>query len=247
MLRIDILTLFPGMVEPALRGSILGRAEKAGVWALHVHDIREHGIGRHKTVDDSPYGGGSGMLMRVDVVTAAIESVRQPQSRVILLDAGGTTLTHTVAARLAAESHIVLVCGHYEGVDARVRALVVDEVISIGDFVLTGGELAACVVTDAVVRLLPGALGDDLSAVDESFAAGLLEYPHYTRPAEFRGLRVPDVLVSGNHGKVAEWRQAEARQRTRESRPDLAERAGVLTEPPPKPTQSKRKKVKDDA
>lgn len=222
MLKIDILTLFPGMVEPALRGSILARAEKAGVWALGVYDIREHGIGRHKTVDDTPYGGGSGMLMRVDVVTAAIESVRQPQSRVILLDAGGTTLTHAVAKRLAAETHLVLVCGHYEGVDARVQPLVIDEVLSIGDFVLTGGELAACVVTDAVVRLLPGALGDDHSAVDESFAAGLLEYPHYTRPAEFRGLRVPDVLVSGHHGKVAEWRRAEAIKRTRESRPDLA-------------------------
>lgn len=242
MLKIDILTLFPGMVEPALRGSILARAEKAGVWSLGVHDIREHGIGRHKTVDDTPYGGGSGMLMRVDVVAAAIESVRQPHSRVVLLDAGGTTLTHAVASRLAAETHLIFVCGHYEGVDARVRALVIDEVLSIGDFVLTGGELAACVVTDAVVRLLPGALGDDHSAVDESFAAGLLEYPHYTRPAEFRGLRVPDVLVSGHHGKVAEWRQAEALKRTRESRPDLIADVPLVV---PKPSGSKPKKNLD--
>ena len=221
-LRIDILTLFPGMVEPALRGSILARAEKSGAWSLGVHDIRAHGIGRHKTVDDTPYGGGSGMLMRVDVVTAAIEAVRTPQSRVILLDAGGVPFTHTVATRIAIESHVVLVCGHYEGIDARVREVAIDEVISIGDFVLTGGELAACVVTDAVVRLLPGALGDDHSAIDESFAAGLLEYPQYTRPAEFRGQGVPDVLLSGNHAKIAAWRGQMAMERTVRVRPELA-------------------------
>jgi tRNA (guanine37-N1)-methyltransferase len=227
MLQVDVLTLFPEMVNGPLGTSILGRAARSGAWSLGLHDIRDHGIGRHRVVDDSPYGGGAGMVLRVDVVDAAIAKVRRPQSRVILLDAGGAPFTHAVAARLATESHLVLVCGHYEGVDARVREHLVDECISIGDFVLTGGEIAACAVVDAVVRLLPGVLGHAESALDESHACGLLEYPHYTRPPVYRGWPVPAVLSSGDHGAVERWRREQAVARTRRERPDLAVRAGL--------------------
>ena len=226
-MRVEILTLFPGMVEPMLTGSILGRAQRAGVWSLGVTDIRESGLGKHRTVDDAPYGGGSGMVMRVDVVDAAIARLRRPESRVILLEAAGTPFTQEVARRLAGESHLVLVCGHYEGVDARVADLLVDESLSLGDFVMTGGEIAACAVVDAVVRLLPGALGNSASTEEESFSAGLLEYPQYTRPLEFRGKVVPEVLRSGDHARVHDWRKAQAEARTWSLRPDLAERAGL--------------------
>lgn len=221
-MRIDVLTLFPEMVTPALTRSILGRAERAGTWSVGVHNIRDHGRGKHRTVDDTPYGGGSGMVMRADVVADAIESVRLADSHVILLEASGSPFTQATAHRLTTFPHLILVCGHYEGVDARVREHLVDEAISIGDFVLTGGELAACVVVDAVVRLLPGALGNANSTLDESFAAGLLEYPHYTRPREFQGHAVPDVLLSGDHGKVEAWRKQAAEARTAALRPDLA-------------------------
>jgi tRNA (guanine37-N1)-methyltransferase len=246
VLSVDILTLFPGMVEPSLRGSILGRAEKSGLWSLKLHDIRAFGLGRHKSVDDTPYGGGSGMLMRADVVGGAIASVRRPASRVILLDAGGTRFTHAEAVRLASSEHLVLVCGHYEGIDARIREHLVDEVISIGDFVLTGGELAACVVTDAVVRLLPGALGDDHSSVDESFASGMLEYPQYTRPAVFEGHPVPEVLLSGNHAKSAAWRAEQARLRTSVVRPDLLASAGGPESQSAKPARRGRVRKNPD-
>lgn len=226
-MHVDVLTLFPEMVTPVLTGSILGRAQKAGAWSLGVHDIREHGLGRHRTVDDAPFGGGSGMVMRPDVVGAAIAAVRRPDSTVILLEASGTPFTQAVAARLAQKPHLVFVCGHYEGVDARVRDTLVDEAISIGDFVLTGGELAACVIVDAVVRLRPGALGNEDSAVDESFSAGLLEYPHYTRPRVWEGREVPEVLLSGDHGKVATWRRKQAEARTWALRPDLAAALGL--------------------
>ncbi|GDX78656.1 tRNA (guanine-N(1)-)-methyltransferase [Deltaproteobacteria bacterium] len=226
-MRVDILTLFPEMVTPALTGSILGRAAKAGAWSLGVHDVRDHGLGKHRTVDDAPFGGGSGMVMRPDVVAAAIAEVRRPESYVVLLEASGTRFTQAVAQRLSERPHLVFVCGHYEGVDARVRDVLVDEAISIGDYVLTGGELAACVIVDAVVRLLPGALGNDASIVDESFSAGLLEYPHYTRPRDFEGHLVPDVLLSGDHGKVATWRKRAAEARTWALRPDLAAALGL--------------------
>jgi tRNA (guanine37-N1)-methyltransferase len=225
--RVDVLTLFPAMLEPALTHSILGRASRAGVWQLGLHDIREHGLGRHRSVDDSPYGGGSGMVMRADVVGPAIEAVTTPTSHVILLDAGGAPFSQATARRLAGHSHLVLVCGHYEGIDARVREALVHEAISIGDYVLTGGELAAAVVVDAVVRLLPGALGNAESAVEESFSRGLLEYPHYTRPPEWRGRVVPEVLLSGDHARIARWRQEESERRTLAERPDLARALGL--------------------
>lgn len=220
-MHVSVLTLFPEIVTPALSHSILGRALASGTWSLGVHDIREHGLGRHRTVDDSPYGGGSGMVMRVDVLDAAIAAVRRPESRVVLMEASGARFDHSVATRLAAERHLVVVCGHYEGVDARVREHLCDEALSIGDFVLTGGEIAAVAVVDAVVRLLPGALGNAESTRDESFAAGRLEYPHYTRPREHRGWAVPDVLLSGDHARVERWRRDQADERTRALRPDL--------------------------
>ena len=220
-MRFDVLTLFPAMVEGPLRQSILGRALDAGRFELGVHDIRAHGVGRHRVVDDSPFGGGSGMVMRVDVVDAAFAQVRGPESRVVLLEPSGARFDQAMAARLATLPHLVLVCGHYEGVDARVREHLVDETVSIGDYVLTGGEYAAAVIVDAVARLLPGVLGNETSTADESFSAGLLEYPHYTRPREYRGWAVPDVLLSGHHGKVEAWRKEQSRQRTRRIRPDL--------------------------
>lgn len=229
-MRVDVLTLFPAMIEGPLGLSVLARARAAGVFELGVHDIRAHGLGRHRVVDDTPYGGGAGMVMRVDVLDAAIAAVRRPDSRVVLLDPGGRRFDQAVAVEYAALPHLVLVCGHYEGVDARVREHLVDECLSIGDFVLTGGEPAAVVVVDAVARLLPGALGHAASAADESFSAGLLEYPHYTRPREFRGWEVPEILLGGDHGKVEAWRRAQSRARTRAARPDLP----VPEEPAPK-------------
>lgn len=221
-MRFDVLTLFPSMVEGPLSHSVLGRALREGLFELGTHDIREHGLGRHRTVDDYPFGGGSGMVMRVDVVDAAIAAVRRPESRVVLFEPSGARFDQRMAERFATLPHLVLVCGHYEGVDARVREHLVDEVVSIGDFVLTGGEYAAMVVVDAVARLLPGVLGNATSAQDESFGAhGLLEYPHYTRPREYRGWEVPDVLLSGHHGNVETWRREQARIRTRAVRPDL--------------------------
>ncbi len=228
-MRIDVLTLFPELITPILTGSVLGRARAANVWSLATHDIRDHGLGRHRSVDDTPFGGGSGMVLRVDVVAAALRALpgAQPPPHVVLLEASGRRFDHAVAARLATLPRLVFICGHYEGVDARVRENLVDEALSIGDFVLTGGELAACVIIDAVVRLLPGALGNAHSAVDESFANGRLEYPHYTRPRDWEGHTVPDVLASGDHGRVAAWRQQEADARTFAWRPDLAAVAGV--------------------
>lgn len=230
-MRFDVLTLFPAMVEGPLSASILGRARAAGAFELGVHDLRAHGLGRHRTVDDTPYGGGSGMVMRVDVVAAAIEAVRRPDSHVVLTEPAGTRFDQSVARRFAGLPHLVVVCGHYEGVDARVRAHLVDEVVSIGDYVLTGGEYAATVIVDAVARLLPGVLGNADSIHEESFSPGLaLEPPPYTRPRSFRGWDVPDVLLSGNHGEVARWRRSEGRALTRALRPDLP----VEDEPAPK-------------
>lgn len=220
-MRIDVLTLFPAMVEGPLGQSVIGRAREAGRFELGVHDIRAHGLGRHRTVDDAPFGGGSGMVMRVDVLDPAIAAVRRPDSRVVIFEPSGARFDQRMAERFASLPHLVLLCGHYEGMDARVREHLADEAVSIGDYVLTGGEYAALVVVDAVARLLPGVLGNAESATDESFTSGMLEYPHYTRPREYRGWEVPDVLLSGDHGKVAAWRKEQARQRTIALRPDL--------------------------
>jgi tRNA (guanine37-N1)-methyltransferase len=218
-LQIDVLTLFPTMVSGPLAESIPGRIQERGLVAIRVHDLRAYGLGRHRSVDDTPYGGGAGMVMRVEPVVAAIEAVRRPDSTVILLDPGGEVFRQERAADLATREHLVFVCPRYEGVDERIRAFV-DLELSIGDYVVTGGELPALVVIDAVIRLLPGAI-DDASTDEESFSAGLLEYPQYTRPPSFRGLEVPPILTSGDHGAVARWRHERALERTRTNRPDL--------------------------
>ncbi len=221
-LEVDVLTIFPHMFPGPLGESITGRALLAGLVNLKAVDIRAFATDRHKTVDDYPYGGGPGMVMRPGPVIDALESIRTPRSRVLLLTPTGRTFDQEIAHQLASESHLILVCGRYEGVDERVRLISQAEEVSIGDFVLTGGELAAMVVLDAVIRLLPGVLSSSDAWRDESHAAeGLLEYPQYTRPADYRGLRVPDVLLSGHHAQVAAWRRQQALLRTRERRPDL--------------------------
>jgi len=218
--EVELLTLHPELVRSPLEHSILGRAQRAGNLTVRVHDIRDHAEGRHRQVDDTPYGGGAGMVMKVDVMVRALRAVRRDKSHVVLLGPGGTTLTQEEAGSLAQKDHLVLLCGHYEGVDERVRSFV-DQEISIGDYVLTGGELPALVVVDSVARLLPGVLGNPESARDESFSQGLLEYPQYTRPAEFEGQSVPEVLASGDHGAIAAWRSRASVERTRQRRPDL--------------------------
>jgi tRNA (guanine37-N1)-methyltransferase len=218
-LEIDVVCLFPGMLEGPLSESIPGRTRDRGLAEIRVHDLREWGIGKHRSVDDAPYGGGAGMVLRPEPVAAALDALRRPDSTAILLDPGGEVFTQARAAELAARAHLILVCPRYEGIDERIRDLV-DLELSIGDYVLSGGEPAALVVIDAVTRLLPGAI-DDASTVEESFSAGLLEYPQYTRPPEFRGRGVPDVLVSGHHEAVRRWRREAAVERTRARRPDL--------------------------
>ena len=218
-LEIDVLTLFPAMVESPLAESIPGRIQERGIVTVRARDLREFGLGRHRSVDDTPYGGGAGMVMRVEPVAAAIEAVKRPESLVILMDPGGEVFNQARAADLANHPHLVFVCPRYEGVDERIRTFV-DLELSIGDYVVTGGELPALVVIDAVMRLLPGAI-DALSTAEESFSAGLLEYPQYTRPPSFRGMAVPDILTSGDHGAVADWRRQRALERTRARRPDL--------------------------
>jgi tRNA (guanine37-N1)-methyltransferase len=225
-LRIDVITLFPGVFPGPLAESIPGRAMARGIVELHAHDLRQWGIGRHRSVDDYPYGGGAGMVMRPEPIAAALEAIAPAGSTAtrILLDPGGARFDQAMARDLAAREHLVLVSPRYEGVDDRVRALV-DMEVSIGDYVLSGGELPALVVIDAVVRLLPGAI-DDASPIEESFSEAMLEYPQFTRPAEFGGVRVPDVLVSGHHGEVARWRREQALERTRRNRPDLLGKDG---------------------
>jgi tRNA (guanine37-N1)-methyltransferase len=220
-LEIDIFSLFPEMLAGPLAASIPGRIQDAGLATIRVHDLRTWGLGRHRSVDDAPYGGGAGMILRPEPVAAAVGSVRRPDSTVVLFDAAGEPFRHTRAAELATRSHLVLVCPRYEGVDERIRALA-DLELSIGDFVLTGGELPALVVCDAVLRLLPGAI-EAGSLTDESFTRGLLEYPQYTRPAMFEGRGVPTILTSGDHEAVRRWRLRESLRRTLERRPDLLE------------------------
>ena len=222
-LRIDVVTLFPELYPGPLGASVVGRAMQQGLVELRAHDLREWGLGRHRSVDDYPYGGGAGMVLRPEPIAGALTTLRTPASTVILLDPGGEPFRQARARELAAAAHLILVCPRYEGVDERVR-VIVDLELSIGDFVVSGGDLPAMIVADAVIRLLPGAI-DAASPVEESFAAGLLEYPQYTRPPEFQGQRVPDVLVSGDHGAVDRWRHEQARVRTARQRPDLLEDA----------------------
>jgi tRNA (guanine37-N1)-methyltransferase len=219
--RIDVVTLFPELFAGPLRTSIIGRAVEAGLVEFGVHDLRQHGLGRHRSVDDYPYGGGAGMVIRPEPLFAALEPLRAAGAEIILMDPAGERLTDRLARELAAVSHLALVCGRYEGIDERVRT-VVDREVSIGDYVLTGGELPALVLVDAIVRLVPDVI-QLASHEGDSFASGLLEYPQYTRPETFRDLPVPPVLLSGHHGEVDRWRRREALRRTLERRPDLLE------------------------
>ncbi len=220
-MQIDVLTLFPAMFAGPLDESIVKRARQARLLDLRLHNLRDYAHDRHKTVDDRPFGGGPGMLLKPEPLFEAVESLAREQTRVILLSPAGRTFNQAIARELAAVDHLLLVSGHYEGFDERVRQELADDELSIGDYVLTNGALPAMVVIDALTRLLPGALGDDQSAHEESFSHGLLEYPQYTRPAEFRGLKVPEVLLSGNHAEIARWRADQSRLRTQQRRPDL--------------------------
>jgi len=232
--RIDILTLFPAICEGPLGESILKRAREKGLLDIRVHNIRDWAAGKHAVTDDSPYGGGQGMVMKCEPIFAAVEAIKAESlaavdggspaapARVLYLSPSGRRLSHAMAAGYAAaRGSLILLCGHYEGVDHRVIEHLVDEEISIGDYVLTNGAIAAAVFVDAVARLIPGVLGDENSAAQDSFAQGLLEGPQYTRPVEFRGWRVPDILLSGNHAQIAQWRAEQALEKTRQVRPDL--------------------------
>ena len=222
-MKIDVLTLFPGMFPGPLDESIIKRACESGRLRLGIHDLRDFTHDRHRTVDDRPFGGGPGMLMKPEPLFEAVEALRGEKTRVILTSPAGRPFRQQIARELAAEEHLLLVCGSYEGFDERVRERLADDEISIGDYVLTNGALPAMVVIDAVARLLPGVLGDDESSADESFSDRLLEYPQYTRPAEFRGMSVPEVLLSGDHAAIEQWRREQARERTAQRRPDLLE------------------------
>ncbi len=219
--KIDVLTLVPAMFAGPLDESIIQRAREAGLLDLQIHNLRDWAHDRHKTVDDRPFGGGPGMLLKPEPIFEAVEKLARDATRVILLSPAGQVFDQAVARELAQAEHLLLVTGHYEGFDERVREQLADDELSIGDYVLTNGALPAMVVIDAVTRLLPGVLGDDESANDESFSHGLLEYPQYTRPAEFREMKVPEVLLSGNHAEIAKWRAEQATKRTRRRRPDL--------------------------
>jgi tRNA (guanine37-N1)-methyltransferase len=227
-MRIDVITLFPELFDLPLRTSVIGRALERGLLEVSIHDLREHGLGRHRSVDDYPYGGGAGMVLRPEPLYAAIEPLRDTGAHVLLLDPAGERLTDAMARDLAREPRLALVCGRYEGFDERARALV-DREVSIGDYVLTGGELPALVLIDAVARLVPGVIEAE-SHESDSFAGGLLEHPQYTRPESFRGADVPPVLLSGNHGEVDRWRRRESLRRTLQRRPDLLEGAQLSDE-----------------
>jgi tRNA (guanine37-N1)-methyltransferase len=222
-MKIDVLTLFPAMFAGPLDESIIMRARKSGLLELKIHQLRDWTHDKHKTVDDRPFGGGPGMLLKPEPIFEAVESLKREGAKVILLSPGGRKFTQEIARELAQEKDLLLVTGHYEGFDERIRETLADDELSIGDYVLTNGALPAMVVIDAVARLLPGVLGDDDSSRDESFSHGLLEYPQWTRPADFRGLKVPEVLLNGNHAEIEKWRREQAKLRTKESRPDLLE------------------------
>ncbi len=220
-MHIDILSLFPQIAAAPLGESMIGKAQERGLVTIRSHNLRDWAMDKHRTTDDTPYGGSQGMVLKCEPVFAAVEQLRNPASQVLLMSPAGRPFTQHVAEELVKVPHLILLCGHYEGVDQRVIDHLIDGELSIGDYVLTNGALAAAVVTDAIVRLLPGVLGDDQSAPDDSHSSGLLEFPHYTRPVEFRGWRVPDVLLSGHHAEIAKWRRARALEKTQRVRPDL--------------------------
>lgn len=230
-MKIDILTLFPEICRAPLSESMMKRAQENRIVDLHIHNLRDWATDKHHIVDDAPFGGGQGMVMKPEPIFAAVEELQSKienqrqsgsdKSKIILMSPAGRRFNHAMATKLSKESHLIIICGHYEGVDHRVIERLVDLEVSIGDYVLTNGAIAAVVLVDAVVRLLPGVLGHEQSAADDSFSTELLEAPQYTRPAEFRGWKVPDVLLSGNHGEIAAWKKKEAMKRTRENRPDL--------------------------
>jgi tRNA (guanine37-N1)-methyltransferase len=226
--KIDIVTIFPKMIECGLAEGVIGRAITAGVLDVRVHDLREYATDRHRVVDDMPFGGGPGMVLKPEPLFAAVEGItaaRGAPAAVILTSPDGERFAHATAERLSALDHLVVLCGRYEGVDERVRTGLATEALSIGDYVLSGGELAALVIVDAVGRLVPGVVGDQASVAHDTFARGLLDYPQYTRPAEFRGMRVPPVLLSGHHGDIERWRRREALARTLAQRPEMLEQA----------------------
>jgi tRNA (guanine37-N1)-methyltransferase len=233
-MKIDVLTLFPAMFAGPLDESIVQRARETGVLELKIYNLRDYTHDRHKTVDDRPFGGGPGMLMKPEPIFEAVESLADNATRIILLTPSGRPFRQGIAEELAREARLLFICGSYEGVDERVREELVDDELSIGDYVLTNGALPAMVIIDAVARLLPGVLGDERSAHDESFSHGLLEYPQYTRPAEFRGLRVPEVLLSGHHAEIDKWRREQARRRTLDRRPEM------LNEPAETPAETEK-------
>jgi len=226
-MKVDIVTIFPRMVEAPLAEGIVARAIARGIIDARVHDLREFTTDRHRVVDDMPFGGGPGMVLKPEPLFAAVDRIREQRgaaSAVILTSPDGERLTHAVAERLSKLDHLVILCGRYEGVDERVRQHLATEVISIGDYVLSGGELPALVIVDAVARLIPGVVGDQSSVTGDTFASGLLDFPQYTRPAEFRGHVVPPVLLSGHHGEIQKWRREQALERTRTHRPDLLQK-----------------------
>ena len=225
-MKIDILTLFPEICRAPLSESMMKRAQENKIVDLRIHNLRDWTTDKHHIVDDAPFGGGQGMVMKPEPIFAAVEELQQStiknqKSKIILMSPGGRRLDQKLATELSQESHLIVICGHYEGVDHRVIEQIVDLEISIGDYVLTNGAIAAVVLVDAVARLLPGVLGHEQSAHDDSFSAGLLEAPQYTRPAEFRGWKIPEVLLSGNHAEIAKWRKEQALKRTKQNRPDL--------------------------
>jgi tRNA (guanine37-N1)-methyltransferase len=221
VLKIQILTIFPGICRDVLGESILKRAQNKGLVSVEARDLREWATGKHRTTDDAPYGGGPGMVMKIEPIHKALTAMRSEGTKVVMMTPQGRTFNQSVAESYAKEKDIIILCGHYEGVDQRVVDHFVDDEISIGDYVLTNGALAALVFTDAIVRLIPGVLGDDESAVQESFSTGMLDHPHYTRPEEYEGWRVPEILLSGNHAAIAKWRAERARETTEARRPDL--------------------------
>ena len=220
-MKIDVLTLFPAMLDGLLGESILGKARESGRVDLHIHNLRDWSTDKHKTADDRPFGGGAGMVLKPEPVFAAIEQLRTPGCRVIYLSPDGTRLSPTLGQRLAGEQHLVFLSGHYEGIDQRIRDHLIDEEISIGDYVLTNGTIAAAVVIDVLARFVPGVLGEENSLTHESFTRNLLDFPQYTRPADFRGWKVPEVLLSGNHALIERWRLEQSLEKTRRLRPDL--------------------------
>jgi len=220
-LKIQILTIFPGICEGVLKESMLKRAREKGLAEIEAVDLRQWATGKHRTTDDAPYGGGPGMVMKIEPIHRALEELRGEGTKVVLMTPQGRKFSQPMAETYAREKHVIVICGHYEGVDQRVADHLVDEEISIGDYVLTNGALAALIFTDAVVRLIPGVLGDEQSAVQESFSSGLLDHPHYTRPENFNSWIVPPVLLSGNHAAMASWRKEQALELTKRRRPDL--------------------------